>query len=190
MSFCDHVLVAQSCPALYDPMVCSPPGSSVHGILQARILEGVAVPFSRVSSWPRDQTHILRAHSLPSGPPGKPLRLCVFVPRLETSRVRILSLLQWIFPTQELYRGLLHCRRVLYQLSYEGSPYDIITQPRKIYKYIIHFGKPSLNIDSYFCWKYRIQVGFGVLGWYSLTWLWRVLAVALRPFDQTFSCRM
>ena len=44
------VLVAQSCPTLCDPMDCSPPGSSVHGILQARILEWVAIPFSRGSS--------------------------------------------------------------------------------------------------------------------------------------------
>ena len=41
------VLVAQSCPTLYDPMGCSPPGSSVHVILQARRLEWVAIPFSR-----------------------------------------------------------------------------------------------------------------------------------------------
>ena len=40
----------QSCLTLYDPMDCSPPGSSVHGILQARILELVAMPFSRGSS--------------------------------------------------------------------------------------------------------------------------------------------
>ena len=39
-----------------DPMDCSPPGSSVHGISQARILEGVAMSFSRGSSWPRDRT--------------------------------------------------------------------------------------------------------------------------------------
>ena len=49
---------AQSCPILLWPMDCGPPGSSVHGILQARILESVAVPFSRGSSRPRDQTHI------------------------------------------------------------------------------------------------------------------------------------
>ena len=42
--------VAQSCPTLCDPMDCSLPGSSVHGILQARILEWVAVSFSRGSS--------------------------------------------------------------------------------------------------------------------------------------------
>ena len=45
----------QSCLTLYDPMDCSPPGSSVHGILQARVLKWVAISFSRGSSWPRDQ---------------------------------------------------------------------------------------------------------------------------------------
>ena len=48
----------QSCPALCDSMGCSPPGSCVHGILQARILEWVAMPSSRGSSPPRDRTRI------------------------------------------------------------------------------------------------------------------------------------
>ena len=48
------VLVAQSCPTLCNPMDCSPLCSSVHGILQARVLEWVAIPCSRGSSWPRD----------------------------------------------------------------------------------------------------------------------------------------
>ena len=52
------VKVAQSCPTLCDPIDCSPQGSSVHGILQARILEWVAVPFSKGSSQPRDWIHI------------------------------------------------------------------------------------------------------------------------------------
>ena len=52
------VLVTQSCLTLCDPMDCSPPGSSVHGILQARILGWVAIPFSRGSSPPRDRTHV------------------------------------------------------------------------------------------------------------------------------------
>ena len=43
---------------LCDPMDCSPPGSSVHGILQARILEWVAIPFSLGSSQPRDRTQV------------------------------------------------------------------------------------------------------------------------------------
>ena len=50
------VLVAQSCPTLCNPMDCSPPGSSVHGILQTRIMEWVAIPFSRGFSQPRGQT--------------------------------------------------------------------------------------------------------------------------------------
>ena len=45
-------------PTLCDPIDCSPPGSSVHGIVQERILEWVAIPFSRGSSRPRDQTRV------------------------------------------------------------------------------------------------------------------------------------
>ena len=54
----EGMLVAQLCSALCDPMDCSLPGSSVHGILQARILEWVATPFSRVLSCPKDQTRV------------------------------------------------------------------------------------------------------------------------------------
>ena len=50
------MLAAQLGPTLCDPMDCSPPGSSVHGILQARILEWVAISFSTGTSRPRDQT--------------------------------------------------------------------------------------------------------------------------------------
>ena len=52
------VLVAHSCPTLCDPTDCSPSRSSVHGILQARILEWVAMPSSRGSYWPRDRTSL------------------------------------------------------------------------------------------------------------------------------------
>ena len=55
---CVCVLVAQLCLTLCDPMDCSPPGSSVHGILQARILEWIAISFSRGSSQLRDQTQV------------------------------------------------------------------------------------------------------------------------------------
>ena len=50
--------VAQSCPTLCDPMDYSPPGSSIRGIFQARVLEWVAVFFSKGSSRPRDQTQV------------------------------------------------------------------------------------------------------------------------------------
>ena len=71
------VLFTQSCSTLWDPMHCSPPGSSVHRILQARMLEWVAIPFSRGFSQPRDQpgSPALQAHSLSTKPPGKPRRL-------------------------------------------------------------------------------------------------------------------
>ena len=104
-----EVKVAQSCPPFCDSMDCT-----VHGILQARILKQVAFPFNRGSSQPRDRTQVLglAGGSLPAEPPGKPKNI----------RVRGLSLLQQIFPTQELKRGFLHPRRILHQLSYEGSP--------------------------------------------------------------------
>ena len=51
-------MCAQSCPTLCDPTDCSPPGSSVQGILQARILEWAAISSSRGSSWPRGWTHL------------------------------------------------------------------------------------------------------------------------------------
>ena len=71
----------QSCPTLCDPTDCSLPGSSVHGIIQARILEWVAMPSSKGSSGLRDQTqclfHLLhwRVGSLPLAPHEKPFAL-------------------------------------------------------------------------------------------------------------------
>ena len=55
---CVCVLVAQLCLSLCSPMDCTPPGSSVHGILQARILEWIAISFCRRLSGPRDQTQV------------------------------------------------------------------------------------------------------------------------------------
>ena len=70
--------VTQSCLTLCNAMHCSPPGSSVHGILQARILQWAAMLSSRGSFQPRDQTQVScllhwQAGSLPLGPSGKPL---------------------------------------------------------------------------------------------------------------------
>ena len=68
-----RVLVAQSCLTLCDPTGCSLPGFSVHGILQASILEWVAMPSSRGSSQPG--SHALQANALLSEPQGKPVVL-------------------------------------------------------------------------------------------------------------------
>ena len=93
---------------------CDPMDYTVHGILQSRILEWVAFPFSRGSSQPRDLTQVstLQVDSLLAEPQGKP----------KNTGVGSLSLLLRIFLAQELNLGLLHCWRILYQLSYEGSP--------------------------------------------------------------------
>ena len=81
---CRHaccVLVTQLCPTVCDPLDCSPPGSSVYGVLQARILEWVAMPSSRGSFPPRDQNLCplcllhRQAGPLPLAPRGKPISL-------------------------------------------------------------------------------------------------------------------
>ena len=73
MAMCHLLLVAQSYLALCKPMDSNPPGSSVHRILQVRILKWVAIPFSRGSSRAKDQTCVscTAADSLQSEPPGK-----------------------------------------------------------------------------------------------------------------------
>ena len=89
---------------------------TVHGILQAGILEWVAFLFSRGSSQARDQTQVSRIASR---------FFTSWTPReAQEYWSGSLSLLQWVFPTQELNQGLLHCRWILYQLSYDGSPWE------------------------------------------------------------------
>ena len=79
-------LIAQSYPTLFDPMDCSPPGSSVHGTLKARILEWVAMPSSRrpSNSGIKHRSPTLQADSLQSEPLGKPSpclkNCCHFLP--------------------------------------------------------------------------------------------------------------
>ena len=122
-----------SCVYLFmTPVDCSSPGSSVRGILQARILEWVAISFSRGSSQPRDQTWVSRLAGwfFTTEPPGKPCGMKVKVtqsfPTLrcyglcspwnspgQNTGVGSLSLLQGIFLTQELNCGLLHWRQIL-----------------------------------------------------------------------------
>ena len=106
--------LAQSYLTLCDPMDCSLSGSSGHGTPQARILECVAIPFSRdlPNSGISPECPALQADSLLSESPGKP----------RNTGVGSLALLQGIFLTQESNQGLLHYRQILYQLSYQGSP--------------------------------------------------------------------
>ena len=102
-------LFARLCPTLCDPMDCILPSSSVHGILQARILEWVAISFSKGSYWPRDQTPVS----------------CIvgrFFTSWATREVGCPFLLQGIFLTQGSNPGLLFYRQILYHLNLQGSP--------------------------------------------------------------------
>ena len=64
ITLCAHFVcsAAHPCPILCGPLDCSPPGSSVHGIFQARVLVWVAIPYSRRSSKPRDQITFFNSH--------------------------------------------------------------------------------------------------------------------------------
>ena len=119
--------IPQSCLTL-----CNPMDYTVRGILQAKILERVAFPFPRRSSQPRDQTQVshVAGRFFTTEPQGKP----------KNTEMDSLSLLQRIFPTQELNWGLLHCRQILYQLSYQGSPvFGILGKiPSKKFKLMIN----------------------------------------------------
>ena len=76
---CVHAKSLQSCLTLCNLMDCSRPGSSVFGTSQARILEWVAISFSRGSSWPRDWTHVswIAGGYFTPEPPGKPVSICI-----------------------------------------------------------------------------------------------------------------
>ena len=140
--------VAQSCLTFCDPLDCT-----VHGILQARILEWVTSPFSRGSSQPRDRTQV---SCIAGG----------FFTSWATREAQkywsgSLSLLQRIFPTQELKWGLLLCRWILYQLSYQGSPKALKLYIRKIMQvnYSIAWGRNfTVCLKSYLEYLWLLYV--------------------------------
>ena len=110
-----------------------------HGILQARILEWVAFPFPRGSSQPRNWTQVscIAGGFLSAEPQGKP----------KNTGVGSLSLLWRTFPTQELNPGLLHCRRIPYQLSYQGSPEEGGYGEKKLGKVFLKYSEVYLGYD-------------------------------------------
>ena len=142
------VKVTQSCLTFCDPLDCT-----VHGILQARILEWVTSPFSRGSSQPRDRTQV---SCIAGG----------FFTSWATREAQkywsgSLSLLQRIFPTQELKWGLLLCRWILYQLSYQGSPKALKLYIRKIMQvnYSIAWGRNfTVCLKSYLEYLWLLYV--------------------------------
>ena len=107
---CCAVLATQSCWTLCDPTDCSPPGCSVHRDSPGKNM-GVDCHALFQGIFPT-QVFYIPGVFFTSEPPGKP----------KNTGVGSLSLLQGNFLTQELNQGLLHCRQILCQLSYQGSP--------------------------------------------------------------------
>ena len=126
------------------PTLCDPKDFTVHEILQARILEWVAFPFSRdlPNSGIEPKSPAEKADSLSAEPQGKP----------KNTGVGSLSLL-CIFLTQELNRCLLHCRWILYQLSYKGSPRWLEEEPKVLAE---HLNKKVL-IEKQKMWHWNIH---------------------------------
>ena len=112
---CEWVKVAQSCPTL-----CVPIDDRVHGLLQAKILEWVALSFFQ-GIFPNPgiepRSPALQTDSLPAEPPGKP----------KNTGVGSLSLFWRMFLTRESNRGLLHCRQILYQKNIILHIYELMT---------------------------------------------------------------
>ena len=130
---------AQSCLTLCDPMDCSLPGSYIHGIPQARILEWVAISSFRGSCWTRNWTCIpclvhWQAESLPLSYLGMVPYVCL-CPQdspCKNTGMSSYSLLHGIFPTQGLNSGLLNCKKILYHLSHQVSPIIVLHNSRLI----------------------------------------------------------
>ena len=124
-------LVAQSCPALCDAKKAARQTPLSMGILQAKILEWVSTSSSRGSSQLRDPTRssALQVDSKLPELPGK----------LKNTGVGSLPLLHGNFPNQESNWGLLHCRQILYQLSYQGRPSTFM-------------GSTKTDVDSITCY--------------------------------------
>ena len=154
--------VAQSCLTLCDPMDCSLPGSSVHGIFQARVLEWIAISFSRASSQPRDWTQVSRIVDR---------RFTVWA----TREVLTMCIAWWIF-TNETFTGApklpvvpIHCQIsllifdfmqrksfVIYSLVFIflGSIY-LWASPMVLHVAMVHFHQCTI-----YCYKTMSQFGF------------------------------
>ena len=122
------VKVALSCPTLWDPV-----NYTVHSILQDRILN--LSNFQGIFPT-QGQTQISQVDSLPAEPPGKP----------KNTGVASLSVFQRIFPIQESNQGLLHCRWILYQLSYQGSIKPLKSNFKSLYSMYFLISPPVNSI--------------------------------------------
>ena len=131
------VFIAQSCLTLCNTVDCSLPA---HGLLQAKILEWLAIPFSRASFWPRDQirvSYIAGRFFYHVSHQGSP----------KSTDMSSHSFFQRLFLSQGSSPDPLHCRQILYHLSHQRSPYIHICVSAWVYVYI--YGFPAIYIYSF-----------------------------------------
>ena len=168
---CVHVCsVAQWCPTLCNLTKCSRPGSSVHGIIQARILEWVAMPSSTGSSWSMDRNHVSCIPELAGGffttgatweAPCMYIHkyLCLLWQRLSFSRMRFSQ--HWIHnelcsPHQEIWVG--SCsgmfRHQNIQVVFWQDNHCLIHMEEKIYRLLLSSVQFSCSVMSDFLWPH------------------------------------
>ena len=159
---CAVCLVATLCLTLYDLTDCSPPGSFVHGVLQARILGWVAISFSRGASGPRDQIKSLASPALARGfvttpPPGKPYaKLNVFKTKdifsFDNKRMLMLIIvnkkilrlcIDYVFLSENILNILFHCLQNDCTKESASSPITDIgddkqNKPKPLYLFIYY----------------------------------------------------
>ena len=131
--------VTQSCPTLCNPIDCSPPGSSIHGIFQARVLEWAAISFSRESSRPRDWTRVSRivdrhftvwaTREVPGSNIRKEINIIILKAEFTISILRIFKITIIKEITNEM-----RCPLVLFPLFFSVKTYEIYLDLRSTQK--------------------------------------------------------
>ena len=118
--------VAQLCPTLCDPMDCSPPGSSIHGIFQERVLEWGAISFSRGSSQPRDWTQVSRTA-------GRRFTVWATREALDLNylfrNTEVLGAFQWLWGGESLYADYTNLKQYEDYGYYCQSPLECFLLP-------------------------------------------------------------
>ena len=175
----------QPCLSLCNPKDCSPPGSSVHGILQAKILEWVAIPSSRGSSWPRDRTHfsyisctgrqiLYHQHHL-----GSPYIIYTYVIRTHTIYMlytcviyaRVTCIYIYNVHICCIYTGIICTHIYIYTLNIYINIYLYL------YIHIYVFFLRFFSIVSYYKILNTVPIHLVLVGWlfyiYSSVYMWR-----------------
>ena len=139
-----HAQSLQSCPIFATPYTVAHQAPLSMGFSRQEYWSGLPFPSPGDLPYPGTETRspALQADSLLAEPQGKP----------KNTEMGSLSLLHWIFPTKESNQGLLHCREILYQLSYEGSPYQTNSKEIKCFFFQLNYHHCNVQLFIDFSW--------------------------------------